>query len=146
MFAIVCWSIMQVYFAEKVILEMFSIIKTQLMKDIHPDRDSLKLGLHFLYAYKSSLKVENWIYCRYFFTSLLVPYSGNFSRTINFSVFVDFTATSKINPRKSYCTVAYKCNDSQVDPRNLFCEMFWGRSTSKTFVLEIFPLYGIWFV
>ena len=60
------------YFAEKVIPEMFSAIKTQLMKDIHSDGDSLKICLHFLYAYKSSLKVKNWIYCRYFFTSILV--------------------------------------------------------------------------
>ena len=29
---------------------------------------------------------------------ITIPYSGNFSRTINFAVFVDFTATSKINP------------------------------------------------
>ena len=34
--------------------------------------------------------------------SMRVPYSGNFSRTINFAVFMDFTATSKINPLKSY--------------------------------------------
>ena len=31
--------------------------------------------------------------------------SGNFSRIINFAVFVDFTATSKINPRKSYYSI-----------------------------------------
>ena len=31
-------------------------------------------------------------------TSSLIPYSGNFLRTKNFAVFVDFTATSKINP------------------------------------------------
>ena len=35
----------------------------------------------------------------------LLPYSRNFSRTINFTVFVDFTATSKINPRKSYYSI-----------------------------------------
>ena len=35
-------------------------------------------------------------------TGILLPYSGNFSRTINFAVFMDFTATLKINPRKSY--------------------------------------------
>ena len=34
-----------------------------------------------------------------------IPYSGKFSRTINFAVFVDFTATSKINPRKSYYSI-----------------------------------------
>ena len=38
-------------------------------------------------------------------TVLTIPYSGNFSRTINFAVFVDFTATSKINPRKSYYSI-----------------------------------------
>ena len=32
------------------------------------------------------------------FLDIRIPYSGNFSRTINFVVFVDFTATSKINP------------------------------------------------
>ena len=36
---------------------------------------------------------------------ILIPYSGNFSRTINFAVFVDFTSTSKINPRKSYYSI-----------------------------------------
>ena len=35
----------------------------------------------------------------------MIPYSVNFSRTINFAVFVDFTATSKINPRKSYYSI-----------------------------------------
>ena len=30
--------------------------------------------------------------------SMPIPYSGNFLRTINFALFVDFTATSKINP------------------------------------------------
>ena len=37
----------------------------------------------------------------------MIPYSGNFSRTINFIVFVDFTATSKklANPRKSYYSI-----------------------------------------
>ena len=50
---------------------------------------------------------------------MLLPYSGNFSRTINFAVFVDFTATSKIN-----LIIAYKCNDSLVDPRNLIHELF----------------------
>ena len=34
-----------------------------------------------------------------------IPYSGNFLRTINFTVFVDFTATSKINPQKSYYSI-----------------------------------------
>ena len=32
---------------------------------------------------------------------------------------MDFTTTSKINPRKSYYTVVYKCNDSLVGPQNL---------------------------
>ena len=37
----------------------------------------------------------------YLWNGVLLPYSGIFSRTISFAVFVDFTATSKINPRKS---------------------------------------------
>ena len=51
-----------------------------------------------------------------------IPYSGNFLRTVNFAVFVDFTATSKINPRN--LIIVYKCNDNLVDPRNLIREMF----------------------
>ena len=58
----------------------------------------------------------------YLWNGVLLPYSGIFSRTINFAVFVDFTATSKINPPKSYYSI--KCNDSLVDPRNLICEMY----------------------
>ena len=38
-------------------------------------------------------------------TGILLPYSGNFSRTINFAVFVNFTATSKINFQKSYYSI-----------------------------------------
>ena len=34
-----------------------------------------------------------------------IRYSGNFLRTINFAVFVDFTATSKINPPESYYSI-----------------------------------------
>ena len=55
---------------------------------------------------------------------------------------MDFTAsTSKINPQKFI--IAYKCNDNLVDPQNIIREMFWGRSASKIFALESFPLYGI---
>ena len=36
---------------------------------------------------------------------LMPLYSGNFSRTINLAVFMDFTATLKINPRKSYYSI-----------------------------------------
>ena len=36
---------------------------------------------------------------------LHIPYSGIFSKTTNLAVFVDFTATSIINPRKSYCSL-----------------------------------------
>ena len=32
-----------------------------------------------------------------------------------------------------------------VNPRNLIQELFLGRSTSKIFALEIFPLYGMRF-
>ena len=46
-----------------------------------------------------------------------------FEDTLNFAVFVDFTATSKINPRKSYYSI-HKCNDSLVDPRNLIHDMY----------------------
>ena len=35
----------------------------------------------------------------------VILYSMNSLRTINFAVFVDFTATSKINPRKSYYNI-----------------------------------------
>ena len=38
-------------------------------------------------------------------TFYLIPYSGNFSRRINFAVFVDFTATLKVNPQKSYYSI-----------------------------------------
>ena len=51
-----------------------------------------------------------------------ISYRGNFSRTTNFAVFVDFTATSKINPQN--LIIAYECNDSVVDPRNLISELF----------------------
>ena len=50
----------------------------------------------------------------------LIPYSRNFSRTINFAVFVDFTATSKLILKN----FIYKCNDNLVDPQNLIREMF----------------------
>ena len=50
----------------------------------------------------------------------ILLYSGNFSRTINFAVFMDFTATSKINPLKSYHSIQMQL----VDPRNLIREMF----------------------
>ena len=45
--------------------------------------------------------------CVYMYVCICVyvPYSRNFLRTINFAVFVDFTATSKINPRKSYYSI-----------------------------------------
>ena len=36
---------------------------------------------------------------------LHIPYSGIFSKTTNLAVFVDFTATSKINPQKSYYSI-----------------------------------------
>ena len=39
------------------------------------------------------------------FLDIRIPYSRNFLRTINFAVFVDFTATSKINLQKSYYSV-----------------------------------------
>ena len=71
----------------------------------------------------------------------LIPYSGNLSRTINFAIFMDFTATLKINLQKSYYIV-YKCNDSLVDPRNLICKMYHSAVTSKIFSLENYPLYG----
>ena len=47
----------------------------------------------------------------FFEINIQIPYSGNFSRTINFTVFVDFTAISKNNPQKSY----YIGNDSLVN-------------------------------
>ena len=47
----------------------------------------------------------------------VILYSRNFSRTINFAAFMDFTATSKINPRKSYYS-------KLVDPQNLIHELF----------------------
>ena len=34
--------------------------------------------------------------------AMYVPYSGKISRTINFTVFKDFTTASKINSSKSY--------------------------------------------
>ena len=42
---------------------------------------------------------------RYLIFLFQVPYSGNFLRTINFAVFMDFTATLKINPQKSYYSI-----------------------------------------
>ena len=47
------------------------------------------------------------------YITLNILYSGNFLRTINFTIFVDFTATSKI-----------KCNDSLMDPQNLIHKFY----------------------
>ena len=73
---------------------------------------------------------------------VMVPYSGNFSRTINFTVFVDFTATSKINARKSYYSIQMQWYNV-VDPRNLIREMYHWAVTLKNFSLENYLLYGI---
>ena len=75
---------------------------------------------HFPHPWKSYIITYIYIYIYIY----KVPYSENFSRTINFAVFVDFTATSKINPRKSYYSIQYKYNDNLVDPQNLIREMY----------------------
>ena len=53
--------------------------------------------------------------------NMVILYSGNFLRTINFAVFVD-----SLLPRKlifKNIIIAYKCNDSLVNPQNLICKM-----------------------
>ena len=72
--------------------------------------------------------------------SSYIPYSGKFSRTINFTVFEDFASASKINSSKSYYSI--EPYGSLVDPRNLTREMFCEEISSKIFFLENYPLYG----
>ena len=60
-----------------------------------------------------------------------IPYSRKISRTINFAVFEDFTAASKINSSKFYYTTEYY--DNLVDPQNLIREIYCGEITSKIF-------------
>ena len=78
-----------------------------------------------------------WMICR----PGHIPYSGKISRTINFTVFEDFTITSKINSSKSHYSI--ESYDSLVDPRNLIREICRGEITSKVLCLENYPLYGI---
>ena len=68
-----------------------------------------------------------------------VLYSRKFSRTINFTVFEDFTPALKINSSKSYSIESY---GSLVDSQNLIREMYCGEIASKTFFLKNYPLYG----
>ena len=63
--------------------------------------------------------IHLYAYCLYCYIYCI----GGTLRTINLAVFMDFTATSKINPRKSYYSI-HKCNDSLVDPRNLIHDMY----------------------
>ena len=69
-----------------------------------------------------------------------IPYSGKFLRTINFTVFEDFTSASKINSSKSYYSI--ESYGSLVDPRNLIRKMFCLEISLKIFFLENYPLYG----
>ena len=59
----------------------------------------------------------------------VIPYSGNFSRTINFAVFEDFATASKINSSKSYCSI--ESFGSLVVSRILIREMYHGEITLK---------------
>ena len=70
---------------------------------------------------------------------LLILYGRKILRTINFTVFEDFTTASKINSLKSYYSI--ESYDSLVDPRNLIHEMYCGGITLKIFCLENYPLY-----
>ena len=72
-----------------------------------------------------------WMICR----PGHIPYSGKISRTINFTVFEDFTITSKINSSKSHYSI--ESYDSLVDPRNLIREICRGEITSKVYASKI---------
>ena len=48
-----------------------------------------------------------------------IPYSGKVSRTINFAVFEDFAAASKINSSKSYYVTEYYGQSSRSSKFNL---------------------------
>ena len=69
-----------------------------------------------------------------------IPYSGKFSRTINFTVFEDFALALKIISSKSYYSI--ESYGSLIDPQNLIREMFCEEISSKTFFLENYLLYG----
>ena len=64
--------------------------------------------------------------------AIYTPYSGKILRTINFTVFKDFTAASKINSSKSFCIT--ECYGNLVDPRNLSRKIYCGQITSKIFL------------
>ena len=57
-----------------------------------------------------------------------VLYSGKFSRTINFTVFMDFIATSKINARNLLVVCEY--NDSLAYPQMFICKICHWVATS----------------
>ena len=51
-----------------------------------------------------------------------ILHSRNFSRTVNFAIFVDFTANLKINPRKYYYSIQmqrWSSRSSKFNSRNL---------------------------
>ena len=67
-----------------------------------------------------------------------VANSRKILRAINFAVFEDFTAISKINSSKSYYTT--DSYDSLADSQNLIHEIYHGEITLKIFSIENYPL------
>ena len=74
------------------------------------------------------------------YSNIRVPYIGKILRTINFTVFEDFSTALKINSLKSYYSI--ESYDNLVDPQNLICEICRGEITSKIFCLKNYLLYG----
>ena len=69
--------------------------------------------------------------------AIYIPYGGKILRKINFTVFKDFTAASKINSSKSFCIT--ECYGNLVDPQNLSRKIYCGQITSKIFFPQKLP-------
>ena len=77
----------------------------------------LKISTHMLRTKSESNIGKLYLLLQYIsFNYFTIPYSGKISRTINFTVFKDFTKASKINSSKSYHSIE---SYDKVDPWNL---------------------------